>query len=127
MCETKEHKNKAFTYLEMLEEVKKRPKRRFLWAGINDKSFGIVFGPSKSGKTIFCENLALKLAVGADSFFGSKLLGEPVKVLFVGLEEFWANRIERNQKQYSVLAEGEKKLFEVNYLYQHMDSAKQNK
>ncbi len=105
----------------MLEEKKKRPKRKFLWAGIKDKSFGIIFGPSKSGKTIFCENLAIKLAIGAASFFGFKLSGKPTKVLFVGLEEFWENRVDRNLKQYSVLTEDEKKLFEDNYLYQHID------
>src|SRR5690606_33415593 len=113
-------KNKAISFLKMLEEKKKRPTRKFLWAGIKDKSFGIIFGPSKSGKTIFCENLAIKLAIGSANFFSFKLPGKPIKVLFVGLEEFWENRLDRNLKQYLALSEGERKLFEENYLYQHM-------
>jgi len=73
----------------MKSELEKRPKVEYLWGGIKEKSFGLVFGPSKSGKTIFSENLAMSLAVGRDSFFGKKLSGKPKKVFFIGLEEFW--------------------------------------
>lgn len=121
MITINEQKNKAVSFLKMLEEKRKRPKRKFLWRGIKVKSFGIIFGPSKSGKTIFCENLAIKLAIGSASFLGFKLPGKPTKVLFVGLEEFWENRLDRNWEQYLALNEDEKKAFEENYLYQHMD------
>lgn len=121
MITINEQKNKAVSFLKMLEEKRKRPKRKFLWRGIKVKSFGIFFGPSKSGKTIFCENLAIKLAIGSSSFLGFKLPGKPTKVLFAGLEEYWENRVDRNLEQYSVLTDEEKKIFEENFLYQNID------
>lgn len=109
------------TFNEMLENYNNSPKEKFLYSGIKEKSFGLVFGPSKSGKTIFCENLAMKLAMGAEEFFGSELPGEPQKVLFVGLEEFWKSRAERNAKQFDTLTDSEKLLVSENYLYQSVD------
>ncbi len=69
------------TFEEMMSNYDKSPKDSFLWSGIKEKSFGLIFGPSKSGKTIFCENLAMKIASGAESFFGHNLPGNPQKVL----------------------------------------------
>lgn len=109
------------TLSEMLTNYEKSPKDKFLFGGIKEKSFGLVFGPSKSGKTIFCENLAMKLAIGAPEFFGNELPGEPQKVLFVGLEEFWKSRAERNAKQLSALSDDEKELVKENYLFQALD------
>ena len=63
------------TFSEMLTNFENSPKEKFLFSGIKEKSFGLVFGPSKSGKTIFCENLAMKLAIGASEFFGKKQIG----------------------------------------------------
>jgi len=121
----KEKETKGYvSFKEMLIEFKKRPKIEFLWSGIREKSFGIVFGPSKSGKTIFCENLAMSLAVGKNEFFGKKLSGIPRKVMFIGLEEFWENRVERNVKQLAVLNEEEVKVLNENYLYQAIDYSK---
>lgn len=105
----------------MLTNFENSPKEKFLFSGIKEKSFGLVFGPSKSGKTIFCENLAMKLAIGASEFFGKKLPGAPQKVLFVGLEEFWKSRAERNSKQFSALSDDEKELVKKNYLFQALD------
>lgn len=98
------------TLSEMLEEKKNRPESKFLWSGIKEKSFGLVFGPSKSGKTIFCENLGMKIAMGADEYLGYELDGVPKKVLFVGLEEFWESRAERNNKQLEELDSEQKEL-----------------
>ncbi|MDS1031759.1 BT4734/BF3469 family protein [Porphyromonadaceae sp. NP-X] len=88
-CETLEN---------MIEKAKNAPKLRFLWSGIMVGSFGFVFGPPKSGKTIFCENLALMIAAGKESFF-NKRIEERMKVFFVSMEEYWQPRTERNQKQ----------------------------
>lgn len=106
---------------ELKKLYKERPKTKFLWSGIKEKSFGLVFGPSKSGKTIFCENLAFKLAIGAKEFFGYPLDGIPKKVLFLGLEEFWEQRIERNLLQIQELKDDELNLAETNYLFQPID------
>ncbi|MEF3077849.1 AAA family ATPase [Winogradskyella poriferorum] len=115
-------KNKGYiSFKQMMDEYEKRPKVNFLWNGVKEKSFGLVFGPSKSGKTIFCENLAMSIAIGRKEFFGYKLSGEPKKVLFIGLEEFWENRIERNSKQYGFLSQNEKEILNHNYLYQAID------
>lgn len=117
----KENKISFLTFKEMLEARKNMKKPKFLWSGIIEGSFGLVFGPSKSGKTIFCENLAMHLACGSPEFFGNALDGSPKKVLFVGLEEFWENRIERNSKQYDVLCDVQKALIEDNYMFQPLD------
>ena len=51
-----------------------------------EKSFGLVFGPSKSGKTIFCENLAMSIAMGKTDFFGYKLDGIPKKEYWIQMQ-----------------------------------------
>lgn len=112
------------TLNEMMAEYETRPKTTYLWNGIKEKSFGLIFGPSKSGKTIFCENLAMKIAMGAPEYFGYSLDEIPKKVLFVGLEEFWENRTERNQKQFNSLSSNEKLLVGENYLSQSIDFSK---
>ena len=118
---SKNSKKSYLTLEEMLVASRNRPKPKYLFSGVKEKSFGLVFGPSKSGKTIFCENLAMSLACGLKEFFGYPLDGKPRKVLFVGLEEFWENRIERNEKQYDVLSEDEKDLIAKNYLFQPIE------
>lgn len=105
----------------MLVRFDKEPETTYLWNGVKDKSFGLIYGPSKSGKTIFCENLAMHLASGRSEYFGYTLAGVPKKVLFIGLEEFWRNRVERNKKQYECFNEQEQKLIGENYNYQEVD------
>ena len=122
----KNEKTKDFLTLEeMLNEQKKRPPIEYLWSGIKNKSFGLVFGPSKSGKTIFCENLAFKIALGESEFLGEKLnVKNPQKVLFIGLEEFWENRIVRNKQQMDTYDAASVKLLKSNYLLQSIDYGK---
>jgi RecA-family ATPase len=71
----------------------------FIWSGIKKNSFDFVFGPSKSGKTTFCENLAMCLAAQLQKFFNQPISPDDYKVLFISLEEYWQNRTERNKKQ----------------------------
>lgn len=115
---------KFLSLTEFFTQVSERPKPICIWGGITDKSFGFIFGPAKSGKTIFCENLAMSLAIGRDEFFGKKINSKPQKVLIVGLEEFWANRGERNLKQFEALKEEEKQLLYENLLFQNIDFQK---
>ncbi|MEY8850027.1 AAA family ATPase [Psychroserpens sp. XS_ASV72] len=103
------------------EAFAKRPKKSFLWSGIREKTFGLVFGPAKSGKTIFCENMAMKIAIGAPEYFGYPLSGVPRKVLIIGMEEFWEDSTERNIKQYDALNEDQKKLADQNLFFQPID------
>ena len=56
------------------------PPKQMLWSGVKEKSFGLVFGPSKSGKTIFSENLAISIAIGRKDYLGYSLEGIPKKV-----------------------------------------------
>jgi len=112
------------TLNQMMSIYKTQPKTHYLWSGIKEKSFGLVFGPSKSGKTIFCENLAMSIAMGKDEFFGYPLDGIPKKVLFIGLEEFWQNRAERNQMQYEALSESNQRLIGENYRFQPINFSK---
>jgi len=102
--------NEALNMLETTEPVE------MLWNGVKENSFGLVFGPPKSGKTIFCENLAISFALGRKDFMGYPINTEPQKVMFIGLEEFWRNRFERNAKQFSTLSDDEKELFKNNFI-----------
>ena len=112
------------TFEDMMKNYETRPKIDYLWSGIKEKTFGLVFGPSKSGKTIFCENLAMSIAAGRKNYFGYNLNGVPRKVLFVGLEEHWENRAERNKMQYDTLDDDEKLLLNENYRYQPIEFTK---
>ena len=100
------------------------PPTKYLWSGIKEGSCGLVFGPSKSGKTIFCENLAMNIAIGKNNYFGNDLDGIPKKVLFVSLEEHWVDRVDRNVKQYMALTEDEQVLIDENYRYQQISFPK---
>lgn len=111
-------------FKEITKLYRETPPKKMLWSGVKEKSFGLVFGPSKSGKTIFCENLAMSIAVGKKDFFDYPLEGIPKKVLFIGLEEFWEDRVERNIKQFETLNQEEQALMETNYLYQPIDFSK---
>lgn len=118
------NKNNVLNFKEMMVVFKEQPRPEPLWRGITKKSFGLVFGPSKSGKTIICENFAMSLACGKKQFFGYNLDGIPKKILFLGLEEFWVNRADRNKKQYHALDKEEQQLIEENYLYQGINYKK---
>lgn len=117
-------KKKAVSFRDMRSNYKTRPKKTFLWNGIKEKSFGLIFGPPKSGKTILCENLAINIAIGSSSYLDYKLIGKPEKVLFVGLEEFWEERVERNLKQFEGLDHKEQELMNENYFFQPIDFSK---
>lgn len=118
-------KKELFLNLEQaFEEYKKMPKPIYLWGGIKEKTMGLVFGPSKSGKTIFCENMAMAIAIGEKEYLGLKLSGVPKRVLFVGLEEHWTGRIERNKMQLTNLPEAKKNLAVANYLIQPFEFTK---
>jgi hypothetical protein len=84
---------------------KSEPKPVFIWNGIQQGSFGFIFGPSKSGKSTFCENLALSLAACVPEFFGQPISPGIYKILFVSLEEFWIPRTMRNTRQIECLCE----------------------
>jgi len=100
------------------------PPTKMLWNGVKEKSFGLVFGPAKSGKTIFCENLAISIAIGKDNYFDYPLDGIPKKVLFIGLEESFENRMSRNILQFNSLNEEEQLLMDENFDVQHLDFPK---
>lgn len=106
------------------EMYKEMPPTKMLWNGVKEKSFGIVFGPSKSGKTVFCENLAISIATGKDTYFDYQLDGIPKKVLFIGLEETFENRIGRNTLQFDSLNQNEQLLMDENYEVQELDFPK---
>lgn len=91
--------NGAVPLRQLIERAKSEPAVPFVWSGIKKGSFGFVFGPSKSGKTTVCENLAMSLAAGIYDFLGIPITPDNYKVLVVSLEEYWQQRTERNEKQ----------------------------
>lgn len=112
---------KTLKFSQARELYKTMPEQKKLWSGVVEKSFGLVFGPSKSGKTIFCETLAISIAVGRKSYFDYPLDGIPKKVLFISLEESFRNRLGRNSKQFEALNEEEQTLMDENYDIQELD------
>lgn len=106
-------------FLPINEQIKLHdamPPLKSVWGGIKAGSFGYIFGPSKSGKTILCENLGLSIASGRKDFMGIPIEVEQQKVLFVSLEEFWNFRAGRNKTQVAALKCQGLKDFEANYL-----------
>jgi len=90
--------------LVMIKRVEDEPPIQYIWSGIKKGTFGYVYGPAKSGKTVVCENLGMSIAAKNSSFMGMPIDSSGVDyVLFVSMEEYWKNRSERNQKQISVL------------------------
>ncbi|MES2398101.1 MAG: AAA family ATPase [Bacteroidota bacterium] len=84
---------------EMFRTIHKEPPSKMIYSGIKQNSVGFVFGPSKTGKSIFCENLGMLIAAGANEYLGEHIGIKDGKVLFVSLEEFYRGRTERNLKQ----------------------------
>jgi KaiC/GvpD/RAD55 family RecA-like ATPase len=90
---------------DLILRASKEPPVPFVWSGIKKGSFGFIFGPSKSGKTTLCENLAMSLAAGLTKFFGMDIIADNYKVLFLSFEEYWQQRTDRNTIQANVLYE----------------------
>lgn len=102
---------------EMISKVETEPKPQMIYSGIKQGTVGFVFGPSKSGKSTYCEALGMSIACGADNFLGLPILMKGLKVLSISLEEYYSNRTERNMKQIKTLTEkyGEEWLNEKYY------------
>jgi len=92
-------KSRVLTVSQAINRVRTEPDIPTLWSGIKTRSFGYVFGPPKSGKTILCENLAISLALNCKDFLGLPLLNQENRVLFISMEEYIANRTKRNEIQ----------------------------
>ncbi|HUC81522.1 MAG TPA: BT4734/BF3469 family protein [Flavisolibacter sp.] len=90
---------------DLILRASKEPPVPFVWSGIKKGSFGFIFGPSKSGKTTLCENLAMSLAAGLTKCFGMDIIADSYKVLFLSFEEYWQQRTDRNTIQASILYE----------------------
>lgn len=79
------------------------PELKYIYRGIPEQSFGVFFGPSKSGKTTLVENLALHLVAGQTEFLGDSIYSSSRRVLLISCEEFYRNRTSRNQRQIEYL------------------------
>jgi RecA-family ATPase len=107
-----ENKSYIKPVTEAIEQVRKEGPIPFIYGGIKSGSFGYVFGPSKSGKTIYCENLAMKLACGDTEFLGRPLLNYETspRVLIISFEEYLRPRTLRNDLQVQVIRPSKGKL-----------------
>lgn len=98
-------KSGAVPLKQLIHRANTEPDTPFIWSGIKENSFGFIFGPSKSGKTTICENLAMSLVAGLTEFMGHSITKGNYKVLFISLEEYWKPRSQRNAKQVQYLSE----------------------
>ena len=97
-----EKKKYSIDLVDQIRANDELPPQKYIWGGITPGSLGFVYGPPKSGKTTFCENLGMCIAYGKSDFFGYKIENnDPQKVLFISMEEYWRARTERNKKQLS--------------------------
>lgn len=103
--------------LELINIVETEPEVKKLWGGVEEVSFGYIFGPSKAGKTIFSENLAISLALGRETFFEKPLIGKSKKVMIAAMEEDYRNRSRRLAKQISNFTDAEKQTLNDNISY----------
>ena len=98
-------KTGAVPLKQLIHRANTEPDTPFIWSGIKENSFGFIFGPSKSGKTTICENLAMALVAGLTEFMGQSITKGDYKVFFLSLEEYWKPRSQRNAKQTQYLIE----------------------
>lgn len=112
--------NTAISFAEMRALYENEPKPEYLYRGIQEKNVGVIFGPSKSGKTIFCENLLMSMSCGMPNYLDGDLNAKPRKTLMIGLEEFWIGKSGRNVDQYNSLDDDQKKLVDENFLVQNI-------
>lgn len=95
------------TIIESVEDVRRRGPIPLIWCGIKVGSFGYVFGPSKCGKTTFCENFGMSLVSGKEEFLGQPILKKRYRVLFISLEEYENQRGDRHNRQIQALTSPE--------------------
>jgi RecA-family ATPase len=107
-----ENKSYIKPITEAIEQVRKEGPIPFIYGGIKSGSFGYVFGPSKSGKTTYCENLAISLVCGKTEFLGNPILIKEngYRVLFISLEEYFHPRTERNDIQVQYIASSSERI-----------------
>lgn len=97
-------KKNSISLIEQIKRNEELPPQEYIWRSITPGSLGFVFGPPKSGKTTFCENLAMSIAFSLSAFFGYEIESNAQrKVLFISMEEYWRSRVTRNAKQISVI------------------------
>lgn len=84
---------------DMMVKVNSEPLPFMYYSGIKENSVGFVFGPPKSGKTIYCENLAMSIASGSNMYLDQPLNAKNKKVLILSFEEFYSGRTIRNKIQ----------------------------
>lgn len=100
---------------ELLDRIKDEPPRKFVYPGMHENGFGLVYGLAKTGKTVFCENFGMSIAAGRDEFLGKPINIGNRKVLFMSLEENYTGRGERNQVQLGAFNETEREAILKNY------------
>lgn len=107
-------KRKAVSLADSLARHQSEPPTPLIIPAIKDVSFGFIFGPPKSGKTIYCEYLLLSIAAGRTTFNGYPLQCNNRKCLFVSYEENTGGRNDRNLKQLDGFTPEEQALIKVN-------------
>lgn len=100
---------------ELLDRIKDEPPRKFVYPGMHENGFGLVYGLAKTGKTVFCENFGMSIAAGREEFLGKPINIDNRKVLFMSLEENYTGRGERNKVQLGAFNESERESILKNY------------
>lgn len=102
---------------ELKEYGESIPKQTFIWGPIVEKSLGIVVGPSKSGKTTFCENLALSIAAEKETFLSFDISQIEGNIALALLEEPLSLRCNRHLELYDTFTENEKEKIDERIKY----------
>lgn len=111
-------KNKRSSFGDLIKRNRGKKAPKQYWAGIINKSVGLIYGSAKSGKTILCENLAFSIVCGRTSFLGVPIGIQRAKVLYISMEEDTDMRmIQRGQRQIKGFSSAERKLIRRNLSY----------
>ena len=119
----KKKKNKSTApFYDLYKRNKNKEKPKQFWAGIIRGSVGFIYGPSKSGKTILCENLAFAIVTGKKEFLGIPIEIPKSKVLYISMEEDTDMRIiQRGSDQFRAHSRIERKNIKDNLHYSDKD------
>ena len=109
-------------FYDLYKRNKNKEKPKQFWAGIIQGSVGFIYGPSKSGKTILCENLAFAIVTGKKEFLGIPIEIPKSRILYISMEEDVDMRlILRGDNQYKGNSREEKRLIKDNLTYSDKD------
>ena len=110
------NKRKIASLGEIRQKLQNVPRPEYFLPGLKQGTLGFLFGPPKSGKTIYVESLAMHIAACRNEFMGQPLKFEGAKCGIVSLEEGAAMmRYLRLDNQAKAFSKEEQEMIDENF------------